>query len=567
MKRLRRNRRVLPLHQRFARGYQTGLVVAVIVSAMVWTTTNTGLDDIEAANDEARAMSVVVANMYDAGATLSDISGSPTSLSHRSDLRRIVTDVDAGWAAVMADLDDLPDGFRREVEGSLDERITAWVRSTSDLADDGDQGPDGLEQRHGITANGLVKPTTDLANDMAAIVDVYEAQVDDVVASMRRSSLVSIAFSLAFLLLLVGGLLRPLKRLMQRESDALIAANWAHRAESERQELTSHLADGLEAAETEEETLRVVERAFERLVPDARIELMLADGKSLGEAVVHPDHGSPGCGVDSTVSCPAVRRGRSLTYDDSESINACPHLSGREIGACSATCVPLSFMGESMGVIHTTGPRHQPPEPGLVDVLGLVSSQVAVRIGTLRSFAQVEKQVASDTKTGLPNRRSTEDHLDKLLRGDDTVSVVMADLDRFKRLNDKYGTEAGDRALRMFADAVRDALRSEDWIGRWGGEEFVIVMPGMPAVQAKDALDRVRDRLADTCARAEAPAVTVSMGVVDTGHGHKRDDLIRLADEALLSAKHQGRDRVVVGPVVPTGIAAESEPADASAES
>lgn len=156
--------------------------------------------------------------------------------------------------------------------------------------------------------------------------------------------------------------------------------------------------------------------------------------------------------------------------------------------------------------------------------------------------------------------------MQRLLADNETVAVAMADLDRFKQLNDKYGHEAGDRALRIFADAVRPALRDEDVIGRWGGEEFVLVLPGMSAREAKAALDRVRSQLAEACARAEAPAVTVSMGVVDNDLSTMGDELVRLADEALLAAKTQGRDRVVVGPAV-TGVdeamAAVADGADA----
>ena len=217
-------------------------------------------------------------------------------------------------------------------------------------------------------------------------------------------------------------------------------------------------------------------------------------------------------------------------------------------------------MGESMGVIHTTGAQHAAPDPGVVDVLGLVATQVAVRIGTLRSFAQVELQASTDVLTGLPNRRATEDHLDRVLRSGDRVAVAMADLDHFKELNDKHGHEAGDRALRMFADSIRDSLRDHDWVGRWGGEEFVVVLPGMAASQAKAALDRVREKLADACARAEAPAVAVSIGVVDSDASDRGADLVRLADEALLAAKTQGRDRVVAGPVVAPLRSEQAEP-------
>ncbi len=553
MRKLRRVTR-LPLHQRFARGYQAGLVVAVIVSAFVWYSTQSGLDSIETETEQARGVADLVEDLRISADVLASISNSPRSLSSRSDLKRVVDDLSSEWDARLGDIEALPDGVVAELSGSqgLSATLEHWIDDASAMADAGSGGVAALSEVDVSKASRLENDATELADRMNFVVNVFESRADQTITDMRWSSSASAVFALAFLFLLVGMLLRPLKRLMQRESAALEAANQTHRAESERQELTSHLADGLEAAESEDETHRVVERAFERLIPSAPVELMLASAAKadLASAVQHPRHGGPGCGVDSPWSCPAVRRGRTMTYENSESINACPHLAGRPGGACSATCVPLSFMGESMGVIHTTGAVDVVADSAIVDVLGLVASQVAVRIGTLRSFAQVELQASTDVLTGLPNRRATEDQLERALRKQDTVSVAMADLDGFKQLNDKYGQETGDRVLRIFADSIRDALRADDWIGRWGGEEFVIVLPGMAAGSAKEALDRVRDRLADAWARAEAPAVTVSMGLVDTDAGRRGDELVRLADEALLVAKTQGRDRVVIGPVV-----------------
>ncbi|MEM8708590.1 MAG: sensor domain-containing diguanylate cyclase [Actinomycetota bacterium] len=552
MKKLR-NRRRLPLHVRFARGYQAGLVVAVIVSLLVYSSVDTGLDDVEAGEDAARASTQVVIDLYETGAVLSQIDQAPTSLSLRSDLVRQAERLEASWAALIDH--DLPPQVDAQLNGS--QGIAADVEDL--LADATRLGTAGTEGQVGLDtafdrpeARRLETRATRAATQMSSVVGIFEAEAQSVISTMRTNNVFTVSISMIFLVLLVAVLLRPLRRLMEKESLALKAANEIHRDEADRQELASHLADGLEAAESEDETHRVVERAFARLLPEAPIELLLADGVKgdLASAVAHPVHGGPGCGVDSPWSCPAVRRGRTMTYEDSRSINACPHLADRPEGACSATCVPLSFMGESMGVMHTTAAVHEVPDVATLDVLGLVASQVAVRIGTLRSFAQVELQASTDSLTGLPNRRATEDKMQRLLRDHDTVAVVMADLDRFKQLNDKYGHEAGDRALRIFADAVNSALRDEDVIGRWGGEEFVLVLPGMSGGQAKTALDRVRSTLADACARAEAPAVTVSMGVVDSGQSTIAEELVRMADEALLAAKTQGRDRVVVGPAV-----------------
>ena len=553
MKSLRARTR-LPLHIRFARGYQAGLAVAVIVSLLVFSSVDNGLDDVETNETDARTATALVVELHETGRVFSAIEDDPTSLALRSDLQRRLESLDTAWEQVS--MGDLPSSVDALIFGrqGLDEPMQRLFEEGGELASVTARGDVDLEFDP-IDAARLATLAGDTASAALPVVGLYEADADATIAAMRSNNIATVSISLGFLVLLVAFLLRPLRRLMQKESQALSDANDIHRYEAERQELSSHLADGLEAAESEDETHRVVERAFLRLIPDAPIELLLADGVKgdLSSAVTHPTEGGPGCGVDSPWSCPAVRRGRTMTYEDSRSINACPHLADRPGGACSATCVPLSFMGESMGVMHTTGRVHETPDQTTIDVLGLVASQVAVRIGTLRSFAQVELQASTDALTGLPNRRATEAAMQRLLRDNENVAVAMADLDRFKQLNDKYGHEAGDRALRIFADAVRPALRDEDVIGRWGGEEFVLVLPGMSAREAKAALDRVRNQLAEACARAEAPAVTVSMGVVDNDLSTVGDELVRLADEALLAAKTQGRDRVVVGPAV-TGV-------------
>lgn len=553
MKSLRARTR-LPLHVRFARGYQAGLAVAVIVSFLVYSSVDTGLEDVEANEADARTATTLVVELHETARLFAAVEDEPESLALRSDLMRRLESLDAAWDVVSTG--DMPPSVdallfgRQGLDGPMQRLFDEGgalaevsARSQVDAAFDRPE------------ADRLATLAGDTASAALPVVGLYEAAADSTVAGMRSNNIVTVSISFVFLVLLVVFLLRPLRRLMAKESRALSEANDIHRYEAERQELSSHLADGLEAAESEDETHRVVARAFQRLIPESPIELLLADGVKgdLASAVVHPGNGGPGCDVDSPWSCPAVRRGRTMTYEDSRSINACPHLADRPDGPCSATCVPLSFMGESMGVMHTTGRINETPDQATIDVLGLVASQVAVRIGTLRSFAQVELQASTDSLTGLPNRRATEAKMQRLLADNETVAVAMADLDRFKQLNDKYGHEAGDRALRIFADAVRPALRDEDVIGRWGGEEFVLVLPGMKANEAKAALDRVRNQLADACARAEAPAVTVSMGVVDSEQSTISDELVRLADESLLAAKTQGRDRVVVGPAV-TGV-------------
>ena len=120
----------------------------------------------------------------------------------------------------------------------------------------------------------------------------------------------------------------------------------------------------------------------------------------------------------------------------------------------------------------------------------------------------------------------------------------MADLDRFKELNDTHGHEAGDRALRIFAQALRETLRPGDVACRFGGEEFTIVLPDADTTGAVELMEQVRVNLALAVGRGDAPRFTASFGVAHSADADTFDELVSIADRALFAAKHAGRDRV-----------------------
>lgn len=373
------------------------------------------------------------------------------------------------------------------------------------------------------------------------------------VASTARSiEVVGVTIAIVFLVAGVARLFvvaRPLIRQMTDDQAAFSEAQRQFADEGTRRELTARLAEGLETVETEQAVLDVVERTLQRIVVDHPAELLLSDSSKahLHPVVVQQGHDAPACGVTSPWSCPAVRRGTPVTYSDSRSLRACPYLADR--GELSAACVPVSFMGDAMGVLHVTGSVGWSPSDLTLDSLEIVASQAAVRLGSIRSFLKAELQANTDVLTGLPNRRAIEHHIREQLIERKTAAVAMADLDRFKRLNDTHGHEAGDRALRLFADVVRESIRDHDWVGRWGGEEFVLYLPELSAIDAAEPLDRIRQNLAAACRRFGGPAFTVSIGVVDVAAASSLDELVSLADASLYTAKEQGRDRVVVGRV------------------
>jgi diguanylate cyclase (GGDEF)-like protein len=124
------------------------------------------------------------------------------------------------------------------------------------------------------------------------------------------------------------------------------------------------------------------------------------------------------------------------------------------------------------------------------------------------------------------------------------MSLVMADLDHFKSLNDAHGHEAGDRALRIFSEALRHALRSDDVACRYGGEEFAVLLSKTDAGNAVDIVQRIRSRLAQGVAHGDAPTFTASFGIAHSSDAADLEDLVLRADRAMFAAKAAGRDRV-----------------------
>ncbi len=164
--------------------------------------------------------------------------------------------------------------------------------------------------------------------------------------------------------------------------------------------------------------------------------------------------------------------------------------------------------------------------------------------------AQLEQVSRTDILTGLYNRRHLEEQLTRqhaaARRGRDQLSVILLDIDHFKRVNDTYGHSAGDQVLCTFANRMTQQLRSGDITGRWGGEEFLVILPATDADGAMRVAERIREvtRATPTWADGHDISVTVSGGCV-TGPGASPDDLVSAADRRLYEAKRSGRDRIV----------------------
>jgi diguanylate cyclase (GGDEF)-like protein len=188
-----------------------------------------------------------------------------------------------------------------------------------------------------------------------------------------------------------------------------------------------------------------------------------------------------------------------------------------------------------------------------VETAASLAAQAVVALENARLHRIVERQALVDSLTGLANRRSIEDTLrSELARADrygDSVCLVLADLDDFKQVNDRHGHPVGDEVLKIFARALRDAIRDSDVAGRWGGEEFALVLIGTDAVGGASLAERARANIAAQTPRTPGGrelSVTASFGVAAFPEAGQVAELIAAADSALYAAKRDGKNRVVV---------------------
>jgi diguanylate cyclase (GGDEF)-like protein len=196
----------------------------------------------------------------------------------------------------------------------------------------------------------------------------------------------------------------------------------------------------------------------------------------------------------------------------------------------------------------------------VVLVFGLVAFLVADRRAT-RALREVARLAVTDPLTGLPNARALRSELDEAVavahRTGRGLAVAMLDLDRFKQVNDTHGHAVGDQVLVAAARAARSALRPGDVLGRSGGEEFVLVLPGADRAAAAAVAERVREQLHTADVPVLTRTLTGSLGVAVLGDdGPDTDALLAAADRAMYAAKAAGRDRVCTTDAPPVARAA-----------
>ena len=239
----------------------------------------------------------------------------------------------------------------------------------------------------------------------------------------------------------------------------------------------------------------------------------------------------------------------------------------------SVAMFPIVFQQKTLGTITFASSTKRTFEPLEVDFLTALVTQATTTVQGLRLCHDLEQSkeelrqyaeklaetgrvehllARTDALTGLPNRRYIEEAMEaecaRAARYDQPVCVVMADLDYFKQINDGYGHQTGDDALKFVASLARQACRTADLVSRWGGDEFVFILPSATLEDANHFAERFRQALANTAfthPKLKKPAhMTISLGVAQAGPDTFANAglLLERADKALYAAKAAGRN-------------------------
>ena len=204
-----------------------------------------------------------------------------------------------------------------------------------------------------------------------------------------------------------------------------------------------------------------------------------------------------------------------------------------------------------VGLLALGGKALARPAPETVAFLGQVANQSYIVLENSRLFERVRNLSIRDGVTGLYNHRHivemVQAEFDRVDRYQNPFSVLMIDIDHFKRVNDEHGHPAGDAVLREIAVVIEGCLRTVDSVGRYGGEEFVVLLPHTPHDEAMQTAERVRSQVATHVFRPPQSVplqVTISVGVATApADANTASAVIKEADKALYRAKSAGRDR------------------------
>lgn len=325
------------------------------------------------------------------------------------------------------------------------------------------------------------------------------------------------------------------------------------RKRSERATMLAKMGELLQSCASLEEVFAAALGFAPRIFPAARGAMALLNAsRNLAEVI--------GSWADCQLpvmefepgECWALRTGHPHLVSAGDSTARCAHAAGVKH---TYLCIPVLAQGETLGILHLQA-TDEAPELNATELSfkTTFAAQVGLSIANIRLREALRTQSVRDALTGLYNRRYLEETLERELRraarAEHSLGVLIIDLDHFKKFNDAYGHEAGDMVLRETGASLTKGIRAEDFVCRFGGEEFVVILPTADPETSRARAERLRMKMRELTIMYQGKSlgmVTISVGVAAfPAHGTSPKELMAAADAALYEAKRGGRDQVVV---------------------
>ena len=313
-------------------------------------------------------------------------------------------------------------------------------------------------------------------------------------------------------------------------------------------ELLQRLANMLAACNSLHEAQQVVQDIVPRILGDVNGAVSLMRS-SRNQLEVKLDWGGdwPGATAFTPDECWALRKGKFHLANDKFTTLPCSHM--RNVGEDQTLCVPLIAHGNTIGMMHLYTKNEDLCDERM-QLAFTISEQLGLALANLTLQEKLREQAVRDTLTGLHNRRFLEESIDHELmranRHNQKLSVLMLDMDHFKRFNDTFGHDAGDYVLKSLSSLLVNGVRGEDIVCRVGGEELCIILPNTDGSAAMEVADKLCHQIRDLHLDFHGQSLgklTLSVGIstypVDA---EDYESLMKMADVALYEAKEHGRD-------------------------
>ncbi|MGB8951016.1 MAG: diguanylate cyclase [Candidatus Sulfotelmatobacter sp.] len=327
------------------------------------------------------------------------------------------------------------------------------------------------------------------------------------------------------------------------------------RKRSERATMLAKMGELLQSCASLEEVFAAALGFAPRIFPVARGAMALLNAsRNLAEVIGSwADCQLPVMEFEPT-ECWALRTGHPHLVSAGDLTAPCAHAAGVKH---MYLCIPILAQGETLGILHLQATDEAPQlNTTEISFKTTFAAQVGLSIANIRLREALRTQSVRDALTGLYNRRYLEETLERELRraarAEHSLGILMIDLDHFKKFNDAYGHDAGDVVLRETGASLTKGIRAEDFVCRFGGEEFVVILPTADSETSRARGERLRTKMRELTIMYQGKSlgmVTISVGVAAFPvHGTSPKELMAAADAALYEAKRGGRDQVVVAP-------------------